>query len=221
LKVYLLGANNPEAVRMIGALRRALPNTEFAFLDNDPAKAGVLFFGIPVLGGVDRVPELNGPDVRFVNLITRDTVTRCDTTRQLVEAGATLTNFIHPSVDLTMVALGSGVYLQDGVMLQAQVHIGDNSSVSTGCVVGHESRIGQSAFLAPSVSIAGCVDVGDGVFLGINSTVLPRLKVGRWATIGAGAVVTRDVPDYAVVVGNPARVIKFLPPVHSHGRITL
>jgi sugar O-acyltransferase (sialic acid O-acetyltransferase NeuD family) len=221
VKVYLLGANNPEAVRMLGALRCAEPGSDFAFLDNDPAKAGTLFWGVPVLGGADRVPELNGRDVRFVNLITRDTVTRCETTRQLVDAGAELTNFIHPSVDLTMVTVGTGVYLQDGVMLQADVQIGDNSSVSTGCVISHECRIGASVFLAPSVSIAGCVDVGDGVFFGINSTVLPRLKIGRWATIGAGAVVTRDVPEYAVVVGNPARVIKFLPPVHSHGRITL
>lgn len=221
MKVYLLGANNPEAVRMLGALRCAEPGSDFAFLDNDPAKAGTLFWGVPVLGGADQVPELNGRDVRFVNLITRDTVTRCETTRQLVDAGAELTNFIHPSVDLTMVTVGTGVYLQDGVILQADVQIGDNSSVSTGCVISHECRIGASVFLAPSVSIAGCVDVGDGVFFGINSTVLPRLKIGRWATIGAGAVVTRDVPEYAVVVGNPARVIKFLPPVHSHGRITL
>lgn len=206
---------------MLGALRCAEPGSDFAFLDNDPAKAGTLFWGVPVLGGADQVPELNGRDVRFVNLITRDTVTRCETTRQLVDAGAELTNFIHPSVDLTMVTVGTGVYLQDGVILQADVQIGDNSSVSTGCVISHECRIGASVFLAPSVSIAGCVDVGDGVFFGINSTVLPRLKIGRWATIGAGAVVTRDVPEYAVVVGNPARVIKFLPPVHSHGRITL
>lgn len=213
MKVYLLGANNPEAVRMIGAVKQASPDAEFAFLDNDPAKKGISFFGIPVLGGVELVPQLRGDDVRFVNLITRDCPTRFETTRQLLEAGGQLTNFIHPTCNLTMVSMGLGNYVQEGVILQAQVCIGDNSSLSAGCVIGHETRIGHSVFFAPSVSVAGCVSIADGVFLGINSTVLPRLKIGRWAVVGAGAVVTRDVPDYSVVVGNPARVIR-VNPIH-------
>ena len=45
------------------------------------------------------------------------------------------------------------------------------------------------------------------MFVGANSTILPRLKVGDWATIGAGAVVTKDVEDYAIVAGVPAKVI--------------
>jgi acetyltransferase-like isoleucine patch superfamily enzyme len=62
--------------------------------------------------------------------------------------------------------------------------------------------------MAPGVCIAGCVEIGDGTFIGTNATILPRLRIGRWVTIGAGAVVTKDVPDFSVVVGNPARIIK-------------
>lgn len=219
MKTYLLGANNPEAVRMITAVKRAMPNAEFAFLDNDPAKKDKLFYGIPVIGGVDRVEALNGEDVRFVNLITRDCLTRLETTRQLVQAGGRLTNFIHPTCDMTMVGMGVGNYVQESVILQAQVCIGDNSSLSAGCVVGHETRIGNTVFFAPGVKVAGCVDIDDGAFFGINATVLPRLRIGRWSVVGAGAVVTADVPDYAVVVGNPARVIRLNPAAHAHGRV--
>lgn len=219
MNIYLLGAANPEAVRMIGSVSRANANVEFAFLDNNPARHGTLFFGVPVIGGSQRVPELKGPDARFVNLITGSTALRYETTCELVELGATLTNFIHPGIDLSMTRMGVGCYLQEGVIMQADVELGDNTSISSACVIGHEGRIGHSVFLAPGVNIAGCVEIGDGTFIGINATVLPRLRIGRWATIGAGAVVTRDVPDYAVVVGNPARIIRSNAASYQDGRV--
>lgn len=54
------------------------------------------------------------------------------------------------------------------------------------------------------------VHIKKNVWIGVNVTILPGITVGENAVIGAGAVVTHDVPDNAVVVGNPARVIKYL-----------
>lgn len=54
------------------------------------------------------------------------------------------------------------------------------------------------------------VEIGDYAWIGAGATVLPGVRVGRHAVIGAASVVTKDVPDYAVAVGNPARVIKML-----------
>lgn len=148
MKVYLLGASNPEAVRMIRAVQRSAGDVEFAFLDNDPAKHGTSFYGVPVIGGTDRVADLKGPGTRFVNLITRDTPTRYETTCQIVEAGGELGNFVHPGIDLTMTRMGIGNYLQEGVIIQAEVSLGDNSSISYGSLIGHEGRIGNSVFMA-------------------------------------------------------------------------
>jgi len=53
------------------------------------------------------------------------------------------------------------------------------------------------------------VFIGEGTHVGIGASIIQGIKIGKWATIGAGAVVIRDVPDYAVVVGSPARIIKY------------
>lgn len=210
MKLYLLGASNPETIRVIRAVERATPNIAFCgMLDNDPEKKGRDFFGLPILGGLDLVPSLLGKEVGFVNLITGSTKVRNQTTQQILEAGGQLANLIHPTVDLTMTKIGVGLYIQESVILQAHVEVGDNSSIHIATVVGHESKIGSSVFIAHAVSISGRCQIGDGTFVGTNATILPRVKVGQWATIGAGAVVTKDVPDFAVVVGNPGRAIKF------------
>jgi sugar O-acyltransferase (sialic acid O-acetyltransferase NeuD family) len=218
MNIVFIGAANPETIRMIQAVRRV--HGEFravGFVDNDPAKQGKDFFGLPILGTVAQIRNMDTGQLLFVNLITGSTLARFEVTRDAVREGAKFTNFIHPTVDLTMTRLGLGNYLQEGVILQAGVEVGDNSSIHMGAVIGHESRIGSSVFIAHAVSVSGCCSIGDGCFIGTNATILPRIQVGKWSTIGAGAVVTKNVPDYAVVAGNPARCIKSNPVIYAHG----
>lgn len=222
MNVILLGAANPETIRVIRAMERVHPGFAVAgFLDNDPAKAGSSFFGYPVFGGFNRLDEIlsQHEDPLFVNLITGSTKTRYETSLYLAQHGCRFTNLVHPTVDLTMTTLGVGNYIQEAVILQAGVGIGNNSSIHIGTLVGHESTIGDSVFIAHGCSISGSVQIGDGVFMGTHATVTPRLRIGRWATVGAGAVVVKDVPEYSTVVGNPARVIKTVEPVYPDGDI--
>jgi sugar O-acyltransferase (sialic acid O-acetyltransferase NeuD family) len=209
MRLVLVGAANPETIRMIHAVTRASPDVSVhGFIDNDPQKRGTTFYGYPVFGGVDCVPDLVGDDVVFVNLITGSLKARYRVTRDVITGGGRLANFIHPSVDLTMTTFGLGNYVQEQVIVQAGVVVGDNSSIHMGALIGHETTIGNTVFIAHAVSVSGSCRIGDGCFIGTNATILPRLTIGKWSTIGAGAVVVRDVPDYAVVVGNPARVIR-------------
>jgi sugar O-acyltransferase (sialic acid O-acetyltransferase NeuD family) len=220
MKIVLLGAANPETKRMIYAVEKTQPDIEFiGFIDNDPRKAGSTFLDLPVFGGFESVAPLLQQGVQFVNLITGSTRVRYETSRDLVRLGGQFANLIHPSVDLTMVRVGTGNYIQESVILQADVVIGDNSSIHIGTLVGHETHIGNSVFIAHGCSLSGCVVIGDGTFMGTHATVVPHVTIGKWVTVGAGTVVLKDVPDYATIVGNPGRVIKVAEPIYADGAI--
>jgi len=209
-KIIFIGANNPETQRMINAINRTDHGVEFlGFLDNDVSKKNTKFCGLPVFGGFDTADQfVRNDEIYFVNLITRDCITRFETSRELFNRGGKFTNFIHPDISLEFVNLGVGNYIQEGVILQAGVTIGNNSSIHMGSLIGHESTIGNSSFIAHGCNVSGLVAIGDGVFMGTGTSILPRINIGNFCVIGAGSVIINDIPDYSTVVGNPGRVIK-------------
>lgn len=87
----------------------------------------------------------------------------------------------------------------------ARVKIGKYCILNTASSVDHECIIGDNVHVGPGAKLAGCITVGDNSFIGTNATVLPRIIIGKNVIIGAGAVVTKNVPDNAVIVGNPGR----------------
>lgn len=207
--IVLIGAKNPETLRMINAVKKTTPNFNITgFLDNDIKKHGKNFIGYPIIGGFEKLNEIIKKKAYFVNLITGNIIARYQTSRSVAVAGGSFTNFIHPSVNLEMVSLASGIYIQENVVTQANVNIGHNSSIHIGSLIGHETKIGNSTFIAHGCNVSGCVTIEDGVTIGTGVSIIPRIRIGKWSVIGAGTVVTKDVPAYSVVVGNPGRVIK-------------
>lgn len=98
------------------------------------------------------------------------------------------------------VTLKSGVQLWDGVRLEDDVFIGPNVTFTNDYFPRSKCR--PENFLVTTVKL--------GASIGGGSTILPGLTIGVRAMIGAGSVVTHSVPDGAVAVGNPARIIKFI-----------
>ncbi len=86
------------------------------------------------------------------------------------------------------------------------------TTISDGCYlmnkvyIGHDDEISDAVTMASSVSLGGHVHVGAGANLGMNVTVHQRRIIGPLAMIGMGAVVTRDIPPYALAYGNPCRI---------------
>ena len=112
---------------------------------------------------------------------------------------------IYPSTDI-----GKGTMILANSVLDADVHIGDFCFVNNNATISHNAVIGNFVHIAIQAAVAGGVHIGEGSLIGAGSVVLPEIKIGKWVVIGAGAVVTKDIPDYSVVYGNPAKIIRNL-----------
>ncbi|AKD01943.1 acetyltransferase [Pontibacter korlensis] len=106
-------------------------------------------------------------------------------------------------------SVGEGTVVMQGAILQADVLVGKHAIINTGAKVDHDCRVGDFAHLSPGAVLCGNVSVGEGTWIGAGAVVIPGIKIGKWCKIGAGAVVIRDIPNNAVAVGNPGKIIKY------------
>lgn len=111
-----------------------------------------------------------------------------------------------------------------------EIELGDDSSLGVDCMVPYDLKVGKDVMMGPYVVIIGDnhefshtdvpmrlqgaieyepVRIEDDVWIGARAIILPGLTIGTGSIVGAGAVVTKNVPPYAVCAGNPARVIKY------------
>ena len=176
---------------------------EAAVAAEDPAGE----IGAPVLSPAELLPEQRRLSA-VVPLITPGH-------RFAVEAEARalgLTSF-PPLVDPTAVVartttIGEGSVVNAAAVLGAATTIGRFVHVNRSASTGHHDLVEDYATLGPGCLLAGQVRIGRGAFVGAGAVCAPEVRVGPDAIVGAGAVVVDDVPAEAVVVGNPARVIR-------------
>ena len=119
--------------------------------------------------------------------------------------------------------LGKGVYIDAGVCIGKNVKIQNNVSVYCGIIIENGVFIGPHVCFTNdknprAVNVEGSLKTGidwnvekilvkEGASIGANATICPGVTIGKFAMIGAGSVVTKDVPDFALAYGNPAMVV--------------
>jgi len=115
----------------------------------------------------------------------------------------------HPTAfvaDNVKISGGSQILAHASVCVEAI--IGRGCIINTGAIVDHECHLEDGVHICPGAHLAGCVNVGRYSTIGTGAVILPRTNIGEGVIVGAGAVVLEDVPQYTVVVGNPARVLR-------------
>ena len=101
-----------------------------------------------------------------------------------------------------------GIVIQDFAKIMSNVQIGNGVKINIGAHVHHDCKIGKYVTIAPKALLLGNVYVGAYVYIGGNATIKQRIKIGKGAIVGAGAVVTKNVKNFDIVAGVPAKSIK-------------
>ncbi len=175
------------------------------FYDDNPRAACGVKLGLPWLGVVGDGAGSASP----VILAIGDLAAR----RRVLDQGLAKHVFAgvwwcdHALVAHARARIGAGVLLGVQSVVQACAAVGDHAIINSGAIVEHECKVGENSHIAPGAVLGGNVCVGRDTLVGLGARVLPGVKIGSGCVVGAGAVVTRDVPDLAVVVGVPGRVL--------------
>lgn len=118
---------------------------------------------------------------------------------------------IHPSAIVSKYSmLGEGTVVMQGAIIQAGSSIGRHCIINTNSSVDHDCKVADFVHIASGATVCGEVEIGECSWVGAGAVIKQQIKIGRNCMIGAGAVIIRDVPDNAVVVGNPGRIMNYL-----------
>lgn len=110
--------------------------------------------------------------------------------------------------------IGQGCEIYNSVLFGSEpylITIGDNVRLTSGVkLITHDGGIWtlRKMGLLENADIFGKIEIGDNTHIGMNSIIMPNVKIGKNCIIGCGAVVTKDIPDNCIAVGVPAKVIK-------------
>jgi sugar O-acyltransferase (sialic acid O-acetyltransferase NeuD family) len=178
------------------------------FLDSNRSLVGSKVGGVTILGSDDWRPRSSDDSLWFVCAVG-DPKARFRIVEKLSAQGCKFATIVHPDVRVpSSVRIGAGTVVMAGTRFTTDVNIGCHVVVYLNCAITHDVEIGDFCMIAAGCNLSGGAVLETGVQLGTAASVLPRRRIGAWTTIGAGSVVTDDIPRESTAVGVPCRVLQ-------------
>lgn len=205
--LYIIGAGNVGGFIAYHSGEMRSCNLK-GFLDDDAAKHGQILYDQPVIGRPDDLLNCD-KETDVAIAIANPVIKKKIITRLKQNPLISFPSFIHPKAWLGQkITWGEGCIVYPGATINYETRLGKFVTINMNAAIGHNCLVEDYATISPGVNCGGFTHIGEQSFLGIGSVTIQSIKTGKNTTIGAGAVVIRNLPDQATAVGNPARIIK-------------
>lgn len=209
--IIIIGAGGfgREVKTIIDALNKISQNYNFLGYYDDNITKGTLINNFPVLG---TIADLNAQKTKLaVVLGIGNPKTKEKIIKSLSNDLLVFPTLIHPSVILSddQVSIAKGCVICAGTIITCNISIDKFVTINLLCTVGHDTVIEEFSSFMPSVNISGEVRIEKSVYVGTGAKIINQLTIGKYTIVGAGAVVSKSLPENCTAVGIPAKPIKF------------
>ena len=209
--IVIIGAGGfgREVKTIIDAINKNTKTYNFLGFYDDTIAKGTLINNFPILGNLKELNDLQATTDVLVGV--GDPISKYKIISSLKNELLHFPTIIHPSVIISDddVIIDNGCIICAGNIITCNIKIGKFVTLNLMCTVGHDTIIGDYSSFMPSVNISGEVHIEEKVYVGTGAKIINRLTIGKATIVGAGAVVSKSLPEYCTAVGIPAKPIKF------------
>lgn len=210
-KIVIVGAGGfgREVKMLIDQINLKECKYEFLGFYDDGFEKGTTINNNQVLGSIEDLAN-SSQELNVVVAIGSPEIKR-KIVEKLTSATIKFPTLIHPSVLIgdEFVSIGNGCIICAGTIITCNIEIRDFVILNLMCTVGHDTVINSFASFMPSVNISGEVVIHEEVYVGTGAKIINQLEIGKQTIVGAGAVVSKTLPEKCTAVGIPAKPIKF------------
>lgn len=205
IAIYGAGGLGREIQMLIEHINRAENVWNFRGFFDDAYEKGDSINGAELIGGLQEINDY--PEQLSLVLAFGKPETKKSAVERIKNTNISYPVLVHPQTQLgnrKYVTIGEGSILTAGTIVAVNVEIGRHVLVNFGSIIGHDVKIGDYVSIMPSVNVNGEVTVHDGVYLGVRSTLINQIEIGKNTTIGAGSVVYNSIRENCMAIGMPA-----------------